>query len=180
MKKIIIAFAAIVVASFSFSCGTRQKPTPRVNPWDKSESIKTTMSSDKVLVPFKRTAEGLVEVQVSLNGVPFNMWWDTGASITSISALELQKLAKDGKIALDDVQGLAISRLADGSSTENVVYNIKEIIIQGKDNKYLRLNDVAAIVSANEDAPLLIGQNVIRSLPQHTFNNTTGEIEFDR
>lgn len=165
---------------FAISCGTRQKPSPRVNAWDKSESLKIGMNSDKVLVPFNRTASGLAEVQVSLNGVPFNMWWDTGASITCISALELQKLAKEGKITLDDVQGKAISRLADGSSTEEVVFNIKEIYIQGKDNKYLRLTDVSAIVSSNEEAPLLIGQNVISMLPRHKFNDNTGEIEFDR
>ena len=108
------------------------------------------------------------------------MWWDTGASITCISALELQKLAKEGKITLDDYLGDAVSRLADGSSTEEVVFNIKEIYIQGKDNKYLRLTDVAAIVSANEEAPLLIGQNIISNLPKHRFNDRTGEIEFDR
>ena len=45
---------------------------------------------------------------------------------------------------------------------------------------YLRLTNVAAVVSANEAAPILIGQNVISSLPRHKFNDSTGEIEFDR
>ena len=178
MKRII--FAAIVIAMMSCtSCGSRQKPSSRVNVWDK-ESSSISMSDEKVFVPFTLTPSGLAEVQVSLNGVPFNMWWDTGASITCISALELQKLAKEGKITLDDYLGDAVSRLADGSSTEEVVFNIKEIYIQGKDNKYLRLTDVAAIVSANEEAPLLIGQNIISNLPKHRFNDRTGEIEFDR
>lgn len=178
MKRII--FAAIVIVMMSCtSCGSRQKPSSRVNVWDK-ESSSIAMSDEKVFVPFTRTPSGLAEVQVSLNGVPFNMWWDTGASITCISALELQKLAKEGKITLDDYLGDAVSRLADGSSTEEVVFNIKEIYIQGKDNKYLRLTDVAAIVSANEEAPLLIGQNIISNLPKHRFNDRTGEIEFDR
>lgn len=180
MKKLFIILVTLSQLAFSISCGTRQKPSPRVNAWNQEESLKIGMSSDKVLVPFNRTANGLAEVQVSLNGVPFNMWWDTGASITCISALELQKLAKDGRITLDDVQGKAISRLADGSSTEEVVFNIKEIYIQGKDNKYLRLTDVSAVVSANENAPLLIGQNVISNLPRHKFNDNTGVIEFDR
>lgn len=180
MKRIVLIGAAIALVSVCVSCGSRQKPSPRVNAWDNSETLQIGMNSDKVLVPFKRTSSGLAEVQVSLNGVPFNMWWDTGASITCISALELQKLSKEGKITLDDVQGKAISRLADGSSTEEIVFNIKEIYIQGKDNKYLRLTNVAAVVSANEAAPLLIGQNVISSLPRHKFNDSTGEIEFDR
>lgn len=174
MKKITIAVIVIVVMLCT-SCGSRQQPSSRINVWDKASS-----STEKIFVPFTRTPSGLAEVQVLLNGVPFNMYWDTGASITSISALELQKLAKEGKITLDDYLGDAVSRLADGSSTEEVIYNIKEIYIQGKDNKYLRLTDVAAIVSANEEAPLLIGQNIISSLPKHRFNDSTGEIEFDR
>ena len=91
----------------------------------------------------------------------------------------ITKMAKEGKITLDDYVGEAVSKLADGSSTEEVVFNIKEIYIQGKDNKYLRLTDVDAVVSGNDEAPLLIGQNVISNLPRHRFNDSTGVIEFD-
>ena len=104
MKRIVLIGAAIALVSVCVSCGSRQKPSPRVNAWDNSETLQIGMNSDKVLVPFKRTSSGLAEVQVSLNGVPFNMWWDTGASITCISALELQKLSKEGKITLDGVR----------------------------------------------------------------------------
>ncbi len=108
------------------------------------------------------------------------MWWDTGASITCISALELQKLAKEGKIELDDYMGKMVAGLADGSSSEEVVFNIKEIYIQGKDGEYLRLTDVAAMVSSNSNAPLLVGQNIISNLPKHSFNESKGIIEFDK
>lgn len=177
MKQIIIA-VTVILALACTSCGSRQKPSSRVNVWSE-DATSITMNANKVLVPFTRTASGLAEVQVSLNGVPFNMWWDTGASITCISALELMKMAKEGKITLDDYVGEAVSKLADGSSTEEVVFNIKEIYIQGKDNKYLRLTDVDAVVSGNDEAPLLIGQNVISNLPRHRFNDSTGVIEFD-
>ena len=87
------------------SCGNKQKPSPRSSVWgenvDTTTIAKIKLSGNKVLVPFKRMESGLAEVQVSLNGVPFNMWWDTGASVTCISLLELQKLAKEGKISLD-------------------------------------------------------------------------------
>ena len=173
MKQIIIAVTVIALACTS--CSSRQKPASRVNVWGE-DATSITMNANKVLVPFTRTAGGLAEVQVSLNGVPFNMWWDTGASNTCISALELMKMAKEGKISLDDYVGEAVSKLADGSSTEEVVFKIKEIYIQGKDNKYLRLTDVDAVVSGNDEAPLLIGQNVISNLPRHRFNDSTGVI----
>ena len=84
---------------FSTSCSNHQKPSARNNVWGDEDTTSVTevkLSGSKVLVPFKRIESGLAEVQVSLNGVPFNMWWDTGASVTCISLLELQKLAKEG------------------------------------------------------------------------------------
>ena len=73
-----------------------------------------------------------------------------------------------------------MSQIADGTTTESAVFTIKEIYIQGQDNKYLILKDVAAMVSPNAKAPLLIGQNVISNLPKHSFNESTGQIEFEQ
>ena len=116
--SLIIALAATVVLT---ACGGGQKPSKRDNVWgenvDTSVVAKNQVKGEKVLVPFKRINNDLLEVQVSLNGVPFNMWWDTGASVTCISLLELQKLAKEGKISMDDYQGPAFSKIADGSTT---------------------------------------------------------------
>lgn len=162
------------------ACNNNQKPSARVNPWSDEVSTSINMSDKQVLVPFTRLDNGLAQVEIKMNGVPFNMWWDTGASITCISALELQKLAKEGKIELDDYMGNMVAGLADGSSSEEVVFNIKEIYIQGKDGKYLRLTDIAAMVSSNSNAPLLVGQNIISNLPKHSFNESKGVIEFDK
>lgn len=182
MKKMILIIVGMVFFMCA-SCDKKPKPSARVGVWgenvDTSTVAEVKLSGEKVLVPFKRMESGLAEVQVSLNGVPFNMWWDTGASMTCISLLELEKLAKEGKISLDDYVGPAMSKIADGSTTESAVFTIKEIYIQGLDNKYLILKDVAAMVSPNAQAPLLIGQNVIRNLPRHSFNESTGVIEFE-
>lgn len=178
MKKTLLLAA---IAILLISCGGRQQPTPRPNVWSDEETcVNTKLSGDKVRVPFRRTASGLAEVQVSINGEPFNMYWDTGASITSISSLELAKLIKQSKISQSDYIDSVQMSFADGSSTTEYVFHINEIYIQGKDNQYLRLTDVAAVVSDNIDAPLLIGQNVISSLPKHSFNESTQEIEFTK
>ena len=182
MKKVLFALTGAAIL-FCSSCGNSQKPSPRVSVWDNNSDTTTVgvkLSSVKVFVPFKRLENGLAEVQVSLNGVPFNMWWDTGASVTCISLLELQKLAKEDKISLDDYVGPAMSQIADGSTTESAIFTIKEIYIQGQDNKYLILKDIAAMVSPSAKAPLLIGQNVINNLPKHSFNETDGMIEFEK
>lgn len=160
------------------SCGNKQKPSQRANVWETEATI--SLSSDKVSVPFKRTMSGLAEVQVSLNGVPFNMYWDTGASITSISSLELAKLAKENKIRQEDLLGSVTSTYADGSSAEQPVFMIKEIFIQGNDGRYLILKNVETIISENSEAPLLIGQNIISNLPKHSFNESSMVIEFEK
>lgn len=177
MNKLILLAISLILGLFTVSCGDSQKPSPRTSVWSETD---IEADSTKICVPFKRTSSGLAEVMVSLNGVPFNMWWDTGASITCISALELQKLEKEGRIELDDYQRPILSQIADGSTTLSLLFNIKEIYIPAKDNRQLVLRDIDAVVSANANAPLLIGQNVIQSLPKHTFDEAKGLIIFDK
>lgn len=176
MKKYILIVTCILAA---IAC-QKQKPTPRQQIMSNSSTeISVRSNANKVIVPFKRTSTGLAEVQVSLNGVPFNMWWDTGASITSISTLELAKLVKEGKIDEDDYIQTIKSRIADGSQVEEEVYLIKELYIKGEEGKYLTIYNILATVSDNLSAPLLIGQNVIQQLPKHSFNESRSVIEFD-
>ncbi len=178
MKSIINISLIVVLISIVSACD-KQRPSARVDVWSEdSDNTEVLISDNVVKVPFTRTPSGLVQLQVSLNGVPFNMWWDTGASVTCISLMELQKLAKEDKISMDDYMGPALSTIADGSTTENAIFMIKEIYIQGMDNKYLRLKDIPAMVSPNMEAPLLLGQNVIQDLPKYSFNDSEGVIEF--
>ncbi len=100
MNKRILLSISIFIWFLMTACGGSQKPSERANVWDDTEINEVELSTEKVCVPFKRTAGDLAEVQVSFNGVPFNMLWDTGASMTCISALELQKLAKRIKLNL--------------------------------------------------------------------------------
>ena len=81
---------------------------------------------------------------------------------------------------VDDYQGPAFSKIADGSTTESAVFTIKEIYIQGRDNKYIVVKDVEALVTPNQEAPLLLGQNVIKRLPKHAFDESNGVIEFEK
>lgn len=184
-KTIIYTLSAILMLTF-VSCN-QQKPSRRDDPWGNEDTtmvdaavVQTFMSSKKVLVPFKRIESGLIEVQVSLNGVPFNMLWDTAASMCQISYLEFVQLAKSGKIGEEDMQGIAMTSLADASLIINKVFNIKEIYIQGKDNKYLRLQNVSFLVTDNTETPVLLGQNVIKELPRHSFDEESEWIEFEK
>lgn len=183
MKRILIfAVSALVVSAAISSCGGGQQPSKRVAIWDEGHdaAVQVSMSAEKVLVPFQRTPSNLIQLQVSLNGVPFNMWWDTGASMTCISALEFNNLIKGGKIKPDDYRGVVSTGIADGSQTQSDVYHVNEIHIQGRDGQYLRVSDVDVLVAPNIGAPLLLGQDVMQQLPRHVFNEADGVIEFER
>lgn len=176
MKKVafilIIIGVVIVIGCCLQSCGGEQKASEREDVW-----YVDTVSVIKV--PFQRTGGDLIEIQVSLNGVPMNMWWDSGASTSCISALELLQLAKQGRITLDDYQREVATRIADGSTSYNMMFNIKELYIEAKDNKHLILNNIDVLVSPNEGAPLLLGQNVMMNLPKYVINDAEGVIEFE-
>lgn len=182
MKKQIIMMLSLVALLIAGACGEKQKPSARINVWgdDSDTTSVVELSSQKLRVPFHRNESDLAEVQIELNGEPFNMWWDTGASMTCISLLEAKKLAKAGKISSDDELEPLFAKIADGSMTVSPVVNISEIYIRALDNQYLILHDVAAAISLNEEAPLLIGQNIIQNLPKHVFNEDEGVIEFEK
>lgn len=176
MKKvaIILIIIGVVIAAGCYlqSCGGDQKASEREDVW----SVDTV---SVIKVPFQRTGGDLIEIQVSLNGVPMNMWWDSGASTSSISALELLQLAKQGRITLDDYQRDVTTRIADGSTSTSLMFNIKELYIEAKDNKHLIINNINVLVSPNEGAPLLLGQNVMMNLPKYVINDAEGVIEFE-
>lgn len=174
------AGVAMCMVLAMMGCGGSQQPSPRVQVWDEDTVEEVSLSADKVVVPFTPKGGGCMEIQASLNGEPFNMLWDTGAAITSISALELQKLDKAGKITLDDLQGTIVAQIADGSYTEEYVFNLAEIVIPARDNQSLTLHDIEVCVSANMSAPLLVGQNVMRKLPRHTIDNAESVIIFEQ
>ncbi|MBO8458955.1 MAG: retroviral-like aspartic protease family protein [Bacteroidetes bacterium] len=179
MKQRFLTVVFVALSVMLAACGGKEKPSPRVDVWGSNDGLRVSMDAPKIEVPFKRTGGDLAEIQVSLNGVPFNMWWDTGASMLCISSLEFTKMYKEGRITDADYKGEIATSIADGSTVKSQVYTIREVDIQGMGDKWLRLYNVDAVVSGNSNAPSLIGQNVIQQLPKHTFNESTGMIEFE-
>ncbi len=179
MKQKFLVVALVALSVLLVACGSKEKPSPRVDVWGSNDGLRISMDAPKIEVPFKRLEGDIIEVQVSLNGVPFNMCWDTGASMLCISSLEFTKMYKERRITEADYKGEILTSIADGSTVKSKVYTIRKIYIKGMDDKILRLYNVDAVVSKNVDAPLLIGQNVIKQLPKHMVNDSTGMIEFE-
>lgn len=129
--------------------------------------------SDDVVVPF-REKNGVKYVKVSVNGVGFDMIFDTGCSSTLLSIAEAKYLYEKGKLSDEDILGTANAQVADGSIVENMVVNLKEVVIDDQ----IACPNVQAVVSANINAPLLLGNEVLNRLATITIDNDNQTLNF--
>lgn len=141
--------------------------------YESSSDDERMMDASVISVPFTEK-NGVKYVKVSVNGFGFEMIFDTGCSSTLISVAEANYLYKKGYLAKDDILGVSQSQIADGSIVENMVINLKEVIIDGK----IRCPEVTAVVSANDNAPLLLGNEVLDRVAAYSVDNENKTINF--
>lgn len=118
-----------------------------------------------VEVPFSK-ANGVTKVDCSVNGLPLNFVFDTGASDVSLSQVEATFMFKNGYLNEKDIVGKQHYRTADGNISEGTVINLRQINFGG-----LELNDVRASVSKSQNAPLLLGQSILQRLGKIEIDN---------
>lgn len=177
MNKPLSLILALMACVMLVSCDNQQ-PGPRVDPWGHSASDQR--SAGKVYVPFTRNESNLIEIEVSINGVPMKMLLDTGASVTSLSRLEFFQLLKAGKISDADYIKEIKVQIGNGKAVTESLYYIRGLEIKGKDNQSFIVRDFPATVSDNLSAPLLLGQDVIMKLPRYFVDDEKGMLVFDK
>lgn len=156
------------------SCGDGKKRVPVYYDADDSNDLEVyAQAGDMVVVPF-RNENGVKIVQVKVNGVGLEMIFDTGCSGTLISLAEANYLAQKGKLTQEDVLGTATSQIADGSLVENMVVNLKEVIIHDR----ILCSNVVATVSSNVNAPLLLGNEILDRVATVTIDNENETLNF--
>lgn len=132
-----------------------------------------TNNSNIISIPFTERG-GVKYVNVSVNGFGFEMIFDTGCSSTLISSAEANYLYQKGYLTTNDILGVTQSQIADGSIVENMVINLKEVIIDGK----IPCFNVIATVSANNNAPMLLGNEVLDRVVSYEIDNQSKTINF--
>jgi len=131
-------------------------------------------SGDIVAVPFIESG-GVKYIEVELNrAFSVRMILDSGCSGALISVAEAQHLYSKGVLTNEDFVGKSSSMIADGSVVENMVVNLREIIIGGK----IICPNVQATVSSNAQAPLLLGNEVLNRTVSYTVDNQNKTINF--
>ena len=116
-------------------------------------------------VPFT-AANGVTKVDCTINGLPLNFVFDTGASDVTISQTEANFMFKNGYLAQKDIVGRQRYGTADGSVHVGTVFILNKINFGG-----LELNSVRASVVANQKAPLLLGQTILQRLGKIEIDN---------
>lgn len=121
--------------------------------------------SERVEIPFTPDW-GCASVKCTINELPLNFIFDTGASIVSLSQVEANFMLKNGYLKRDDFVGSGRFVDANGDVTEGTIVNLRDVDFGG-----LKLNNVRASVVRNQKAPLLLGQSVLGRLGSIEIDN---------
>lgn len=125
-----------------------------------------TLGKERVVeIPFTK-ANGVTKVDCTINNLPLNFIFDTGASDVTISQVEANFMFKNGYLSNKDVIGKQRYQTADGSISVGTTIILKEIQFAG-----VTLNDVRASVVKSQNAPLLLGQTVLQRLGKIEIDN---------
>lgn len=122
--------------------------------------------SERVEIPFTPDG-GCVSVKCSINELPLNFIFDTGASIVSLSQVEANFMLKNGYLKREDFVGSGRFVDANGDVSEGTVVNLRNVDFGG-----VKLNNVRASVVRNQKAPLLLGQSVLGRLGSIEIDNS--------
>lgn len=168
---------SVLIAGGLLSCNQNKK-IPIYNsavlsdPADEDE-VKDDPADDEVHIPF-RVRDGVKIIPVKVNGVGFDMIFDTGCSGALISMAEAQYLYSKGLLTDEDILDTELGLIADGSIVENMVVNLREVVIDDQ----LTATNVKASVSSNINAPLLLGNSVLDRAGSLTIDNANQELIF--
>ena len=134
----------------------------------------TYNSDEEVVIPFEEQG-GIKLIDVTVNRqFTVKMILDSGCSGTLISIAEAKYLYEKGCFTQDDILGTTKSQIADGSIVENMVINLRELVIGNQ----ISCSNVTATVSANAQAPLLLGNEVLNRAPSYSVDNKNKVIKF--
>ena len=105
---------------------------------------------------------GIYKIPCEVNGLRMKFYFDTGASLVSISLKEAIFMLENDYLTKKDIIGTGKSTIADGRIVDNSIINIRELKIGSK-----TLRNVKASVSNSLMAPILLGQSALKMLGEY-------------
>lgn len=164
-------FSAMIIAlaGISASCDN-QKATPSVQ-YSRNDT-------ETIDIPYQPHGDHEL-IQVSFNGVPFNMLFDTGAGTCTLTRDDIIAMSNEG--ALDNYDFLRIEQysIGDGSIMEAAVYNIDKVEIQGDNGRKFTFSNIEVAVALNGDGSRLLGKNIINHMGSFSIDRSSKLMKFD-
>lgn len=126
----------------------------------------TALSQTQIEVPLiKDPNANAYHLMASLNGEEYDFIFDTGASGLLINKAVFDDLTRKGKLTQADFLGTSQAVIANGSTININVVNIRRLEIGGQ-----VLNDLRAGVVDNNNAALLFGQDALSKFGSVTID----------
>ena len=115
----------------------------------------------------KALPSGVYEVPCKINDLPLKFILDTGASDVTISSTDAKFMLKNNYLHSQDIIGKRRYLTASGDIIEGTKIKLRKIQI-GE----LELRNVEASIVHNQDAPLLLGQSVLKRLGRYNIDSS--------
>ena len=134
-----------------------------------------TMGGDNsIKIPYKEMSGNTITIPVKINGMGLDMIFDTGASTTCITLAEAQYLYEKGTLTQNDIIDTQRYQTADGNISVGLRIILRNVSIGDK----ISLSNIEAVVVQNQQAPLLLGQSVMKKFREISVDRINGVIKF--
>lgn len=170
----------IVVLSVCFSgCNSHQNEDYSWDTMDEIEDVEDfewtdTQPQDYIAIPYTEMYGNTIMLPVKINGVGLDMIFDTGASSTCITVAEAQYLYDKGLLSEDDILNVQAYQTADGNISVGLRVILSKIVI----GETICVSNVEALVVEDQQAPLLLGQSVLRNFKEVSVDRENNVVKF--
>jgi aspartyl protease family protein len=132
------------------------------------------INANSINIPYSEMYGNTITIPVRINGITLNMIFDTGASSTCITLAEANYLYDKGSLTDDDLLGETQYQTADGNLSVGLRINLREVSIG--DN--ITMHNIEALVVENQQAPLLLGQSVMKRFKEISVDRENKVVKF--
>ncbi|MBK6698393.1 MAG: retroviral-like aspartic protease family protein [Saprospiraceae bacterium] len=117
-----------------------------------------------------------ITIPIKINGMGLDMIYDTGASSTFITLAEAKYLYEKGNLAEEDLIDYQQYQTANGQIVVGLRINLRNFVIGDK----ITLHNIEAVVIENQQAPLLLGQSVMKLFREISVDRENKVVKFSK
>lgn len=154
----------------SIKYGTKTLKDIDINIGVNNPAKQSVSTNHNKTIRMRRMGSNTYSVSCSVNGLPLDFIFDTGASTVTLSKKQALFMLKNGYLKKEDIKGKNYYSTANGDISVGTVINLRKINISG-----LILTNVEAAIIDSDNAPLLLGQSALKKLGkvQIDYKNST-------